>query len=317
MKQVILNFPKQFEIGLKSAENIKLEGSFNNVIICGVGGSALPGSLVEALEILKIPLYTHRDYNLPSYATKDSLIISVSFSGNTEETLSGYEEAVNKKYPVIALSTGGKLETLAKQHGLPVAIVPNDCLQPRFGTGYLAGAMLKILANCQIIPDQTKALITMASNLKPESQEEDGKALAKKLIDKIPIIYASNDFKLIALMWKIKFNENSKIMAFWNYFPELNHNEMVGLTNLKGNFHFIIIRDENDNERTKKRMDLFASLAKEKGAEVSFIEAQGATKIEKIFNASLLGDWASYYLALAYNQDPVPVAIVETFKKQL
>lgn len=318
MKQIILDFPKQFKIGQERAESVKLDGTFSKVIICGIGGSALPGSLVGDLGVgLELPLYTHRDYNLPSYATSDSLIIAVSFSGNTEETISAYEEAVAKKYPVIALTTGGKLQELAQKYGLPLAVVPNDCIQPRFGTGYLTGAVLKILANCGLIQDQSQAIAIMASNLKPEAQEQAGKKLAEKLVDKIPVIYASNNFKSIALIWKIKFNENSKIMAFWNYFPELNHNEMVGLTNLKGNFHFIILKDESDHERTKKRMDLFSQLAQEKGAGVDFIEIQGATKMEKIFNALLLGDWASYYLALAYGQNPVPVEIVEKFKKRL
>ncbi|MDD5433684.1 MAG: SIS domain-containing protein, partial [Candidatus Pacebacteria bacterium] len=127
----------------------------------------------------------------------------------------------------------------------------------------------------------------------------------------------SSQYKSVAKIWKIKFNENSKIMAFWNYFPELNHNEMVGLTNLKGGFYFIILKDSNDNPKILKRMEITANLIKEAGAEVDFIEMPGITKIEKILNSLLLGDWASYYLALAYEQDPVPVYIVESFKKKL
>jgi glucose/mannose-6-phosphate isomerase len=318
MKQVILNFPQQFAIGLKAGRDIKTQGPFSSIIVCGIGGSALPGSLIADLNLeLKVPLYTHRDYNLPDYATADSLILAISFSGNTEETLSAYEEAVSKNYKVIALSTGGKIQELAQKYSLPVAIVPNDCLQPRFGTGYLVGAVLKILANCGLIEDQSQALTTMAADLKPQSQEKAGQTLAQKLIDKIPIIYASNNFKSLALMWKIKFNENSKIMAFWNFFPELNHNEMVGLTNLKGPFHFIIIKDQTDHERTQKRMELFTDLAKGKGAQVDFIDLTGKTKLEKIFSNLILGDWVSYHLALAYGQDPTPVEIVEKFKKAL
>jgi len=317
MKQVILNFPKQFEIGTKAAESIKFDGNFDNVVICGVGGSALPGTLLSDMVDISIPIFTYRGYGLPANASEKSLIICISFSGNTEETLSAYEEAVSKKYCVIALSTGGKLEELTKKNNLPMVIVPNDCLQPRFGTGYLVSAVIKILDNCKITNNLSQEILKVAETLKPGSFEAQGKILGEKLVDKIPVVYSSNQYKSVARIWKIKFNENSKVMAFWNYFPELNHNEMVGLTNLKGNFHFIILKDENDHERTKKRMDLFANLAKEKGAEVNFIEMQGKTKIEKIFNALMFGDWTSYYLALSYGQDPVPVAIVETFKKQL
>lgn len=334
MRDIILNFPQQFQKGIEAAKDIKLDGSFDNIIICGVGGSALPGNLLLDIADISIPVFIHRDYNLPKIASRNSLIICISFSGNTEETLSAYQSAVHKNYKPIAICTGGKLQELAIQNNLPVAIVPNDCKQPRFGTGYLVSALIKITDNCGITNNLSQEILEIAENLKPENFEAQGKALAEKLVNpirneisngtsKIPIIYSSNQYKSLARIWKIKFNENSKIMAFWNYFPELNHNEMVGLTRIKNqesgikNFYFIILKDNQDDPRIIKRMEITVSLIKEFGAEVEIIEMQGQTKIEKIFNAILLGDWTSYYLALAYGQDPVPVEIVEKFKKQL
>jgi len=318
MKDIILNFPKQFKAGIESALSIKVKGTFSNVVICGLGGSALPGSLLSDFGLnLKIPIITHRDYGLPKIASENSLVICISFSGNTEETLSAFQEAIDKNYKTVGVCTGGKLKQMAEENNLPVAIVPNDCLQPRFGTGYLMGAVSKILINAGIISNITEELVEMENSLTPKNFEMQGKNLANKLIDKIPIIYASNQFKSVAKIWKIKFNENSKIMAFWNYFPELNHNEMVGLTNLKANFHFIILQDNNDHEKNKRRMELFCQIAKEKKAEVDLIEMQGKTKLEKIFNALLLGDWASYYLAQNYGIDPILVEVIEKFKKQL
>ena len=231
--------------------------------------------------------------------------------------MSAYEQALAKNYKVIALSTGGKLQELAQNNNQPFVIVPNDCLQPRFGTGYLVGAVLQLLANCRLAPEQKEAISEMADSLNPEALEASGQALAKKLVDKIPVVYGSNNYKSLARIWKIKLNENSKIMAFWNYFPELNHNEMVGLTNIKGQFHFIILQDNDDHPSTIRRMQLFSELAKEKGAEVDFVPLCGKTKMEKIFNGSLLADWVSYHLAVSYGQDPVPVKIVEDFKKRL
>lgn len=322
MREIILNFPKQFKIGSEAAKNIKLEGSFENIVICGVGGSALPGSLLLDITDVSIPVFIHRDYGLPKIASEKSLIICISFSGNTEETLSAYQEAIEKNYKVIVVSTGGKLQELTQENNTPVAIVPNDCLQSRFGIGYLLAATLKILANCKVIEDKTKEILEAAENLKPATFKEQGKKLAKKLAGKIPIIYSSNNFKSLSRIWKIKFNENSKVMAFWNYFPELNHNEMVGLTNTKSKnenlkYYFIILRNKDDHPRILKRMELTAELIKESETEVDFIEMTGETKLEKIFNALLLGDWVSYYLALAYGQDPVPVKIVEEFKKRM
>ncbi|MDD4989732.1 MAG: bifunctional phosphoglucose/phosphomannose isomerase [Candidatus Pacebacteria bacterium] len=322
MKEIILSFPKQFEIGIKAAESIKIGGDFDNIVICGVGGSALPGSLLLDMANISTPVFIHRDYGLPKIASEKSLIICISFSGNTEETISAYQEAVAKNYKVIAICTAGKLKEIAEQNNLPVAVVPNDCLQPRFGTGCLVSALIKILDNCKITNNLSQEVLGTAEDLNPESFETQGKALAEKLINKIPVIYSSKQYKSIARIWKIKFNENSKIMAFWNYFPELNHNEMVGLTNIKSQisnckYHFIILRDKDDHPRILKRMELTADLIKEAGAEVDFMEMTGATKLEKIFNALLFGDWASYYLALAYMQDPTPVYIVENFKKRL
>ncbi|MEK7482295.1 MAG: bifunctional phosphoglucose/phosphomannose isomerase [Patescibacteria group bacterium] len=330
MRDIILSFPQQFQKGTESAKDIKLAGDFDNIVICGVGGSALPGSLLLALTDISVPVFIHRDYGLPQIASEKSLIICISFSGNTEETLSAYQKAIDKKYQPVAICAGGKLQKMAEQNNLPVAIVPNDCLQPRFGTGYLVSALIKILDNCGITNNLSQEVLGIAKNLKPEIFEAQGKALAEKLADKTPIVYSSNQYKSIARIWKIKFNENAKIMAFWNYFPELNHNEMAGLTEMKNekikikndnekskSFHFIILKDRQEDERIIKRMELTADLIKEAGAEVELIEMEGETKIEKIFNCLLLGDWVSYYLALAYDQDPAPVAIVEDFKNRL
>jgi len=319
MKDIILSFPQQFAKGIEAAEDIKLDGPFSNIIICGVGGSALPGSLIPEMGIkFDLPLFTHRDYGLPKAANQDSLILAISYSGNTEETLSAYKEAIARSYKIIAISTGGKLSEMAEQNNRPAVLIPKTGIQPRCATGYLSAAVLKILSNCEIANNQDKNLLELARALQPENLEEQGKKLAEKLKDKTPIVYASNQYKALARVWKIKLNENSKVMAFWNYFPELNHNEMVGLTNPQGKFHFLILRDEvNDHERNLKRMELFTALAKEAGSNVDFIEIEGKTKLEKIFSTLLLGDWVSYYLAIAYNQDPTPVKIVENFKKRL
>ncbi|MCG2690046.1 hypothetical protein L6252_02085, partial [Candidatus Parcubacteria bacterium] len=163
-------------------------------------------------------------------------------------------------------------------------------------------------------------------NLKPETFEGKGKELADKLVGRVPIIYSSDKYKSIARICKIKFNENSKIMAFWNYFPELNHNELVGYTNKfvnqksktkNQNYCVIILKDNQSEARIIKRMELTAELIKEAGCEVETIEMIGANKLEKMFNTLLLFDFTSYYLALANNIDPVAVKIVEDFKKRL
>ncbi len=137
------------------------------------------------------------------------------------------------------------------------------------------------------------------------------------LLGKIPIIYSSQKYKTLAYIWKIKFNENSKIPAFWNYFPELNHNEMVGYTNPNKILHILILKDRDDHPKIIKRMGLTAELLKKKSVKVEFIEIAGKNIWEKILNNLILADWTSYYLAILKSADPTPVLMVEEFKKKL
>ena len=317
MRKVILEFPKQLKEGTERAKNIKIEGEFSNIIICGMGGSALPANLlITYLPDLKLPLYIHRSYNLPPQSQEKSLIICISYSGNTEETISAFEEARKRNLKTIVITTGGKLKELAKTYNIPMILLPSG-IQPRSATGYLFSASVKVLSNCGLVKEKEREILETAENLNSAELGDKGKNLAKKLVGKIPLIYTSNSFKALARIWKIKFNENSKIMAFWNYFPELNHNELVGITNLQGKFHTLILRDKEDHPKILKRMTLTANFMQEKGIEVDFIEIEGKTILEKIFNNLILSDWTSYYLAKEYKVDPEKVKLIEEFKKRM
>jgi len=320
MREVIIESSNQFKEGLDLAKNVKTEGIFKNVVICGLGGSALPANILVSLVSPKVHIHIHRDYNLPVVADKDSLVVCISYSGNTEETVSSLKEAINKGLKTAVITTGGMLEEISKQHNLPFAKIPSG-IQPRSATGYIFSALAKILSSCGVISDISEEILQTAENLKEinAALEKEGKVLAKKLAKKTPIIYASNSLKPIARIWKIKFNENSKIPAFYNFFPELNHNEMVGFTNVKkkNNFHVLIIKDNEDHPRITKRMNLTSSLLKKKGIAVDFLETRKGSMMFRVFSSLLLGDWASYYLALNHKIDPTPVAMVEEFKKMM
>jgi len=324
MRETILNFPEQFKEGIEKAKDIKVEGKFENIIICGMGGSALPADLLFSyLNDLKLPFYIHRSYKLPPQAAKESLIICISFSGNTQETISALKEAQERKLKVAAITAGGELAKLAQKYNTPFVLLPSVKIQPRWAVGYLFGTLAKILSNSGVIEDSSEEILKAAENLKPLELETQGESLAKKLVGKIPLIYASDKFKALARIWKINFNENSKIMAFWNYFPELIHNEIVGYSNLKPqsvnlkNFHLIILRDSNDHPKILRAMELTADLLKEKGIEVDFVELEKKNILEKVFQNLILSDWVSYYLAKEYKIDPAPVRIVEEFKRKL
>jgi len=330
LRRVILEEYKQFEEGSCVAQGKVIPGVYDEVILCGMGGSALPGEVVDQFlrdasarfHFSYIPLSIHRSYGLPLSKGKNPLYITCSHSGNTEETLSALEEAIEEKKPVIGVSSGGKMEKVCQEKNIPFAKlpIPFEAFQPRMATGHFFGALLTLLVQSNVISKEVYEKVQEeALSLKKiiEDQETLGKAIAKTLVGKTPVIYASESMRSLALIWKIKINENAKTPAFWNYFPELNHNEMVGFTNPQADFTFLLLRDEQDDSRIRRRYEVFETLIQKQGMTVQILDIQGDSVYSKVFSTLALGDWISYYLALEYGIDPTPVDMVENFKKML
>ncbi len=331
LRQMILDGPDQLRTGFEIAKDIKVEGDFRSIEISGMGGSALPGNLFRVYlselarkndgTLPRLAIFQNRFYTLPHEAYDNCLNFICSYSGNTEETVASFEEAIKAKLPVIALSCGGKIETMAKEHGIPhiKLPIPTPNFQPRVGTGYFFGALFQVLVNQGLVQDTREELLGEAQKVKDvlEKLEEQGKVLAEKMAGKTPVIYASTKYKSVAMIWKIKLNENAKTPAFWNYFPELNHNEMVGWTNPQGKFLVIMLRDPGDLLANLKRFTVTAELLRKQGVEVEILDMEGESAYTKMFMSIALSDFASYYLALSYNQDPTPVQMVEDLKKKL
>lgn len=327
-RQFILDTPSQFKIGMSLAKDIKVEGNFNSVTVSGMGGSALPANLLRAYceslfknhpEYKPFEIYINRYYSLPRQAQGQNVLnIITSYSGNTEETLASLEEVKSLNLPFIGFSSGGKVEALCRQYGAPhiKLPIPYPNYQPRMGTGYFFGAMFQLLVNHGLVPDLTAELISKADNFNTymSNYEKKGKELAQELRGKTPIIYASPKYKSVAMVWKIKINENAKTSAFWNFFPELNHNEMVGFTNPQGKFFIIMLKDKEDNPKNLKRYQATADLLKKNGIDSRVIDMDGGDIFSKMFLSIGFADWTSYYLALEYGQDPTPVALVEELK---
>lgn len=326
-RQFILDVPSQFKVGIDLAKNLKIKKNFTSVTISGMGGSALWANLLRAYcnSIFKthpdynpVPIFINRYYSLPPEAYDDSLNLIASYSGNTEETISSLEEAQSLNLNWIGISSGGKIEDLCKKYNashikLPM---PYPNYQPRMGTGYFFGAMIQLLIDQNLIPNVTNELLLLAAKLNEDMKdmEKRGKELARKLVGKTPVVYSSPKYKPVAMVWKIKTNENAKTPCFWNFFPEANHNEMVGFTNPQGKFFIVMLKDPEDNKRNKKRYETTAKLIAEKGVESEIIDMEGNNIFSKMFSTLCLADWTSYYLALLYNQDPTPVDMVEKLK---
>ncbi|HEX7586188.1 MAG TPA: bifunctional phosphoglucose/phosphomannose isomerase [Patescibacteria group bacterium] len=328
LRQVIIDSPKQFEQGFQLAKDIKIRGDFKTLVVSGMGGSSLP---VDVLKIYLKSLYRknpkknkpftvfqNRTYSLPREAYYGGLNFFLSYSGNTEETLESLREAIKNKLPSIGFATGGKVTELCRRNKVPCVMLPKG-IEPRYATGYFFASMLRILAQAGMIEDKSQEMIALSKDLWKTvlRLEPKGKKIAKQLVRKTPIIYASSKFGALAMIWKIKINENAKTPAFYNVYPELNHNEMVGFTLPQSKFHIIALLDLNDHPQNIKRMKITAELFRKKGIKTTIVEMENKNIFETIFSTLLLGDWVSYYLALEYKQNPTPVDMVEDLKKQL
>ncbi|HJO89800.1 MAG TPA: SIS domain-containing protein [Candidatus Paceibacterota bacterium] len=313
MYEAIKNFNKQFEYEPVIENEDKLERK-NKFIVAGMGGSHLSAGLLKIWRP-DLDLTIHRDYGLPD--VPNSLVILSSYSGNTEEIVDAFEKGIKNNLSMVVISIGGKLIELAKENSIPYIQMQDTGIQSRSALGYSLRALLKVMEEENML----KELNALSESLDPSSYEEAGKALSKKLKDKVPVVYSSTQNMPIAYSWKIKFNETGKIPAFYNVFSELNHNEMTGFDiedstkELSQNFHFIILRDKEDNPRVLKRMEVLEKLYKDRGLSVDVINIEGKDKYHKVFASLLTADFAAYYTAQMYGLEAEQVPMIEEFKK--
>lgn len=323
MRDIILASPDQIRHSVEVNKGVKVAGEYDGIVLAGMGGSGHPGDLLNALHIMPVPLLVHRSYDLPHILFKKPLVIASSYSGNTEESITAYQLAKAKGYGLMVNSAGGKLAEFAQADGAPLVKIDYPDMQPRHTLYASFTGLATALGKNGLAEDMTPDLLRIADVLdkKIGSLEEPAKALAKQLKDKTPVFTSSNTLAFAAKNFKIQTNENAKTPAFWNDFPELNHNEMIGFSNptpdYQSTFHVVMMRDGNDHPRTKVRMDVTSELYKKWGMQVTDFTVEGQTLLEKIFYAVAFGLWTTYYLALEYGIDPVPVAGVEDFKKKL
>lgn len=313
MLQVLKEFPKQCREALDLPRGISITGEITSIVVIGMGGSAVGGDLLKAfLHDTKIPIFVVRDYKVPEFVDEYSLVFAVSYSGNTEETLSAFRDAKSKGAKIIGITSGGKLAEECEK----VIKVPSG-IQPRAALGYLFFPMLGILHNSDIIKIKNTELNEMLSLVKNVNRfNEKGEEIAKKIKDKIPIVYSSELLKPVAFRWKTQMNENSKQAAFYNVFSEMNHNEIAGYKGMDRKFVAILLKDDNDNERIKKRMEICKELMEER-VDVEEVEVQGESLLARLISTLYLGDFVSYHLAMWNRVDPTPVDIIEKMKKKL
>lgn len=332
----IFDFPEQMaralNIGISWKINPQLFLDIKNIVVIGMGGSAIGGDLIRSYlnSKLEIPFHVCRHYKLPEYVDDESLVIASSYSGNTEETLSALDDAIERKAMVAAISTGGMMAEVCKINGIPLATLPGG-MQPRAALGFSFVPLLLFLEKVKIIPAVANEINGTIEKLKTYRQEyiEDApvknnaaKKLAERLQGKIVVIYSGPTVTdAAAVRWKGQICENAKTLAFANQFAEFNHNELVGWSDLmrkySENLAVVILRDKDDHPQIKKRMDIVKPLIEDTGTEVIEVESRGNSELERMFSLIQIGDFVSYYLAILNQQDPTPVVTIEMLKAAL
>ncbi|HEY2004324.1 MAG TPA: bifunctional phosphoglucose/phosphomannose isomerase [Candidatus Saccharimonadia bacterium] len=325
---VMVRLPEQLQYEFSEVEGLTELGKPANIVLAGMGGSAQPGEFIKTWlgGQLPVPFVIVRDYALPAFVGSDTLVIASSYSGNTEETLAALKEAESRGAKVVVMTSGGKLLEAAKEGGHPAFVLPAD-FQPRMAVLYAVRALTTMLERLGLV---TGALQELAMSGKwlgeqnlaqwgVESPQADNaaKQIASELVGHPVVVYAGPALAFAAMKWKIAFNENAKNIAFYNYFPELNHNEFIGWTHPEqSGLKVVELQSSLDHPRVQKRFEVSNRLWSNVFAPVE-VKAVGETKLEQLVWVIALGEFVATYLAILNQVDPMPVALVEQLKKDL
>jgi len=333
MKTLVEKFPEQVRSVAQSGLELEplKSGEPKVLIVAGLGGSAIGGDLARSIAgpLLKAPLIVTRDYDLPGFVDASSLVFACSYSGNTEETLSAYRQARQANSHIICITSGGKLEAMAKADSFPVLSLPAG-LPPRAALGYSLMTLLAAMQSMKVIPNMAES-ISETVDLLSELREKYGsanpqvsnpaKSLAHSLSGKIVAIYGSSGIMdAVAFRWRSQIEENAKNLAFHHVLPEMNHNELVGWRYpeeiLRG-IGVVLLRDKGDHPQVQRRFDLTRELIGDKAGGIHEVWSEGKSLLARIMSVIYLGDFLSLYLAYLNNTDPTPVQVIDDFKSKL
>ena len=303
------------ETGLNRARDVSFP-EFDRIIIMGMGGSGIAGHLLKRY-LPHVPISVVSDYESALPLTSKTVVFVCSYSGNTEEALAYYQKVVVSNAHLIVVTTGGQLGELARSKRLPIITMPQG-LQPRVSSLAMLFALIRTFANSGVCSsDHTHdAIRAVSSEQVQDTMERYAKGLASKIGEKTPLIYATENLREVAYLWKTNFNENSKVHSFTNVIPELCHNELNAFTHPQ-DYYVIFLNDESDSRRIKQRTDVLRSVLSRRGFENSTIMVKGPNTLTKMINTIHLSELTSIFLALGHHLDPADVATIEEFKSEL
>ena len=319
MFEAIWGMPEQCSAAMLTRVHLPLDYQrVENVFITGMGASGIGAELVRALLAprLEVPVVVNRGYDVPAYVDNRTLMLVVSYTGDTEETISACSAGLAHGAKVVIVTSGGALEQMARDSGLPlVCTFPRDLL-PRAALAYLFFPIIAVLREAELTEgvEGEGELISMLKDKREEyapgteSQKNRAKQLAADLYGRLPVIYGSDELSgVAALRWKAQLTETGKNLAYQNVFPELSHNEFAGLTypkELLSQIHLVLLRDRQDHPRVLRQMEEAKAILSDGVAGISEVWAEGHAELVRVFSQIYLGDYVSLYLAILNGVDP-------------
>ncbi|MCB0481540.1 MAG: bifunctional phosphoglucose/phosphomannose isomerase [Flavobacteriales bacterium] len=324
MINLIEAFPSHVDEAIAIAEATlvkKPNHSVENVVISGLGGSGIGGTIVSQLlaSHLKVPVIINKDYGIPSFVSKNTLFIASSYSGNTEETLEALSQAEAKGAEICVVTSGGQLKAMAESKEFNRFVIPSG-FPPRAAFGYSSIQLFYALAGYGMVQGDFKSELKRVSTLLKSEHDHivsEAKSIAAKLYKTIPIIYSEAGFEGVGVRFRQQINENAKMLCWHHVLPEMNHNELVGWADSYPQSCVVVFRNQGDYYRTQERMKYSYGLIGENTKEIIEIWSKGTSRIEQAYYAIHLGDFVSVFLADLKQIDPVQVDVITGLKDHL
>jgi len=324
MKTLISNFSKQLDEAINIGKNAQLsspENKISNVLISGLGGSGIGGSIISQLveKEATVPINVNKDYFIPEYVNQSTLVIICSYSGNTEETLSAMKLSCKKNANIVCITSGGEVLDIAKEQNLNHIIIPGG-MPPRACLGYSLTQLFYVLNHFRIIGNSfegdLEASIKLLENEKDNILEE-ARSIATKLFNKTPIIYSTTSTEGVAVRFRQQLNENAKMLCWHHVFPEMNHNELVGWRTQNKELAVVIFRNETDYDRVQKRIEICKEIFTKYTSTIIEVHSKGNSPLEKALYLIHLGDWISWFLSELNKLDAMEIDVINHLKSEL
>ena len=324
MNNYIEAFTNHLEDAINIGESAGLKPSkkgFSNILVCGLGGSGIGGSIVNDIvsQKINIPIVASKDYTIPNFVNSKTLVIVSSYSGNTEETISALEKCKKREAEICIITSGGKLKLLAEKNNYNHILIPAGS-PPRAMFGYSFVQLFYVLYHYKIIDFSFKADITSSILLLNSEKSEIQKkafSLAKVLFGKTPVIYVAQGFEGVAIRFRQQINENSKMLCWHHVVPEMNHNELLGWRTNIQDLSVVYFRNQSDHKRNQIRMDINKRILSKFTKNITEIWSMGDSVIENTLYHINLGDWVSWYLSEMNSVDAVEIDVINYLKSEL